>query len=502
MSEPSRFQYTTRAVSKHRPVERTPRSVQPGPGGPGYRLLTRSARLMVFAVSLVGGLWGCEKAAPKAPSAPPASQQGSPPPAHVAAEPPPSTDPLDQLIAKLQASLAQLQENERNILSAVKQYRVELAKKTADLRSQLARSGQTLDAVRLAPASDSTVAEPRRLDRRCSELRVYLGKIDTARSKVRVLIGQHEDLLVDLPTQKKVNDLIDPQLLDTAAALVSHGDQQNELSPDRILDDPENALLMEQAGKATAAALLSTVLPTRPEKTLEDLSPLPELKFKVTGDAEQFLLDDLQEHLTRGRTTAATHLAENRPEAAIEALQAALDQVQKAIDAFLMTSPLKWHSECAKLLAESRQKLSATLAAPYLGAIDAALKEARQTKNWNAVLDLLEALVRLSPAAPELPEKIATLETVLAYRKQVDDLDAAIAWERLIEIKNAASGKHEPAESLNGTKPGETQEITLPDGTKLKMIWIPPTENPFTMGTPGATNDEAPVQVKIGRAHV
>ena len=52
-----------------------------------------------------------------------------------------------------------------------------------------------------------------------------------------------------------------------------------------------------------------------------------------------------------------------------------------------------------------------------------------------------------------------------------------------------------PGDSLTGTKAGDTREITLPGGVKQKYVWCPP--GTFTMGTPGATNDEQPVQVTL-----
>ncbi len=61
--------------------------------------------------------------------------------------------------------------------------------------------------------------------------------------------------------------------------------------------------------------------------------------------------------------------------------------------------------------------------------------------------------------------------------------------------------KPSPAGALTGTKVGEVQEITLPGGVKLKQVWIPPTSQPFTMGTPGATDDEAPVQVTLTKGY-
>ncbi len=51
--------------------------------------------------------------------------------------------------------------------------------------------------------------------------------------------------------------------------------------------------------------------------------------------------------------------------------------------------------------------------------------------------------------------------------------------------------------SLIGTKAGDLREITLPGGVKLKQVWCPP--GTFTMGTPGATNREAPVWVTLTR---
>ncbi len=46
-----------------------------------------------------------------------------------------------------------------------------------------------------------------------------------------------------------------------------------------------------------------------------------------------------------------------------------------------------------------------------------------------------------------------------------------------------------------GKNTGEVREITLPGGVKLKQIWCPP--GTFMMGTPGATDDEAAVDVTL-----
>ncbi len=48
-----------------------------------------------------------------------------------------------------------------------------------------------------------------------------------------------------------------------------------------------------------------------------------------------------------------------------------------------------------------------------------------------------------------------------------------------------------------GTQAGQTREITLPGGVKLVQVWIPKPQQPFTMGTPGATDNESPVQVTL-----
>ncbi len=56
-----------------------------------------------------------------------------------------------------------------------------------------------------------------------------------------------------------------------------------------------------------------------------------------------------------------------------------------------------------------------------------------------------------------------------------------------------------PAESLTGTQAGDTREIALPGEVKLKLIWCLP--GTFTMGTPGATDLEAPVQVTLTKGY-
>ena len=51
------------------------------------------------------------------------------------------------------------------------------------------------------------------------------------------------------------------------------------------------------------------------------------------------------------------------------------------------------------------------------------------------------------------------------------------------------------SKGMEGKQTGEIREITLPGGVTLKQVWCP--SGTFTMGTPRATEDEAPVQVTL-----
>ncbi len=53
--------------------------------------------------------------------------------------------------------------------------------------------------------------------------------------------------------------------------------------------------------------------------------------------------------------------------------------------------------------------------------------------------------------------------------------------------------------SMTGTMTGDSREIPLPSGVKMNQVWCPP--GTFTMGTPGATDDEAPVQVTLTKGY-
>lgn len=50
-------------------------------------------------------------------------------------------------------------------------------------------------------------------------------------------------------------------------------------------------------------------------------------------------------------------------------------------------------------------------------------------------------------------------------------------------------------QSESNSQAGDTTEVTLPGGVKMKLVWCPP--GTFTMGTPGTTDAEAPVQVTL-----
>ena len=55
--------------------------------------------------------------------------------------------------------------------------------------------------------------------------------------------------------------------------------------------------------------------------------------------------------------------------------------------------------------------------------------------------------------------------------------------------------KPSPAGALTGTKAGEVQEITLPDGVKLKQVWCPP--GSFRMGSPESEKDRENVEDQV-----
>ena len=100
--------------------------------------------------------------------------------------------------------------------------------------------------------------------------------------------------------------------------------------------------------------------------------------------------------------------------------------------------------------------------------------------------------------APEpTPEPQALVELVRpADRIAPPVVPAAIIPDHPVSIPEQPVGPLEsPSNTLIGKQPGDSQEITLPGGVKLKLVWCPP--GTFTMGTPGATNDEAPVQVTL-----
>ena len=368
----------------------------------------------------------------------------------------------DRLLADLERTLRDLEQRQPALVDAIKQYRVELAQRLADLRSSLARSGQSLEEIRaVADAGSQTdpqILRIRRIDRRCSELRVYVSKLQSTRDNLRLLIEDHQYVISDLQTRKTVDKLIDPAVLQKARDLLDRAGDSNELSPKNILDNPELVVQMVEAEQQTAAAIAQHILPDRPEKTLTDFPALPTLDFKAEGDVEEFLLDDLRDHLAKGKEAAEQHLAANRPEAAIENLHEALKQIRVALDAYSKAKPagLKWRDTCITQLETARVALSEQLAGPYLETVKSQLPLARKSGNWSGVLDLLEAVVRLAPGAKNLPEAIESLDTILKYRRNADDLDAAVAYERLQEIKAQNSGKPRAAVPFQ-PRPGTTQ---------------------------------------------
>jgi hypothetical protein len=381
------------------------------------------------------------------------------------AAPSKATSAATPLLADLEHSLTQLQAKSPELLNAWKQYSVELARVTADLRSSLARTGTTLEQVRsidnAKKGQDNKLVTLQRLDRRASDVRVILAKLDDARSRNSHLVAELQYVLRDLKTKEQVAALIDDAMQNRARELLRQAEDQNDLSPLRILEDPKTYIEVSEAQKQTAEALAKSLLPTRPEKQLSDLPALPMLDFKAENDAEQFLLDDLRGALEDGRKLAEERLKQNLPEAAIENVQGALSTALQRIEAYVKVKPLPWQKPAVDQISAAQKALSEQLAGPYMTGITKELPEARKSANWNAVLDLLEAVARLAPATEKLTETITNIETILQYRANVEDLDAIVAYERLQEIKSLITGVPYRPQSLKEFGVHKQNEIDL-----------------------------------------
>ncbi|MFM7071728.1 MAG: SUMF1/EgtB/PvdO family nonheme iron enzyme [Planctomycetota bacterium] len=392
--------------------------------------------ILLLAVAVISP--GCGSRAPASAAPGPVAA-----PDPVAA-PGPATSAATPLLAELERSLEQLQAKSPQLLDALKQYRVELAKVTADLRSSLARTGATLEQARSLDSAkkgqDNNLVTLQRLDRRATDVRIILAKLDDARSRNSHLVAELQYVLRDLKTKEQVAALIDNAMQDRARELLKQAENQNDLSPLRILEDPKTYIEVSDAQKQTAEALTKSLLPARPEKQLSDLPALPILDFKAANAAEQFLLDDLRGELEKGRKLAEEQLKKTLPEAAIESLQRALTTALQRVDAYVKVKTLSWQTPAVEQISAARKALSEQLAGPYMESITTALSEARGSGNWNAVLDLLEAVARLAPATEKLTETITNIETVLKYRANIEDLDAIVAHERLQEIKSLITG--------------------------------------------------------------
>jgi formylglycine-generating enzyme required for sulfatase activity len=349
-----------------------------------------------------------------------------------------------ELIVDIEVVLANLRSKSPELLNALTQYRVELAQKTADLRSSLSRTGRTLEQLRKMTDAESqkieVAVQQRRLDRRCSDLWTYIAKLDNVRARNNALIKELQYVLTDLTTKQRSESIIDQSLQSRARELVEQASDFSDLSPLKILERPEDFLARADADKKTAAALAHSPLPSRPEKQPSDLPPLPMLDVKAAGGAEEFLLEDLRDEFEKGQAAAEGHFKDSRPEAAIESLQAALQKARERVEAFAKGKPLSWQSQVLEQLANARKALSEQLAEPYLAGVAKSIPEARKTGDWNAVLDLLEAVARLAPAAEKLDETLKTVEDVLQYRINTQDLDAVVAFERFKVIKGMVSG--------------------------------------------------------------
>ena len=352
----------------------------------------------------------------------------------------------------------------------------------------------TLDEIRLS-TSEATLLI-RDDDRRYSTLRVYITQLNSARTQVRILILRNKRVKGDLEDAQRVSELIDDDLLARVRKVLKEAGDQT-INPEDILDHPELVPALAEAAKQTADAVNNSILPERAEKKLEDLPELPALDFTAQGQVEEFLLADLKDHMSAGTTAAETHLAAGRPEAAIESLHAAIQDVRKALAAF--TQPLMWEADCLKELDTAQNALSEQLAGPYLKAVAEAIPKSRKPGDWSGVL---EAVVRLAPKAKQLPEALKTLGQILDYRRNTEGFDAVVAWERLQDIKALLSGTTYQPVTFRPQSGKNARAITV-DNVTLTFVWIPPGE--FTMGTPVGEADhqtnEDQVQVTLTQGY-
>lgn len=344
--------------------------------------------------------------------------------------PQPAAPPLTQRLADQLWSLRELQLKRHDLL---RDFKVELAQLTADLRAGIRREGLELEpAVQQLkqPPPQGPLAELSLKYRRCAALRVQIQRLSDTIDSDRLRLGKIEFAEASLRQQEKLAGVSVPADREKAERLLEEAAASDEFNPDEVLKNPDLARTLDDAYQQVQQNLRARIasLPGRTEKSLDQLPKLPDLDFKPADLAEQVLLDALRQHLEAGQAEATRLLTATQPEAAIDTLHGSLDKARAELEAY--PRPPAWKSDCLSQFEQTQTALSEQLAEPYVSAIERAIPEARKKQDWGPVLDLLEELLRLAPRAAKLTELINTIDVLLQWRENTGDVEAAVARER------------------------------------------------------------------------
>jgi formylglycine-generating enzyme required for sulfatase activity len=361
---------------------------------------------------------------------------GSPADAPVTA---PADRPVADRLAEARQTLEQHQQQRRNLL---RDRKVELAQLTANLKTDIRRAGLDLDqalAQLKQPPPQGPLAELAIQYRRCAQLEVHVRRLTDAIAQEQVRLGRLQLAEDNIRQQADLQAALAPQDRDAAEKLLTEADAAHEFNPETILDNPALAAELEGGFQQVQATLRhrASLLPKRPEKTIDELPPLPKLAFATTVPEELDLQSRLQRHLEAGRAEASKVLGAKQPEAALQQLRDALAKACQELNAH--PEPVSWKDQCLQELQKTETALTEQLAAPYVAAIERAIPAALENENWDEVLVLLEELIRLAPAAAKLPDLVRRIDVNLRRLDTLGDVDAAVARQRFDEIRRALS---------------------------------------------------------------
>ncbi len=111
------------------------------------------------------------------------------------------------------------------------------------------------------------------------------------------------------------------------------------------------------------------------------------------------------------------------------------------------------------------------------------------------VIDLIARCLRKDPAQRSAHGHALAAEIALLLTPESTTRPAAPGERTPTSVSLGPGGPS----YQNNPQLGDTQELALPGGVTLKLIWCPP--GTFTMGTPGATDNESPVQVTLTQGY-